>query len=262
MKILVLGGIAESKLLTQLLIDQGHQLIYSIVGMVRKPELPCPLHMGGFSDDKGDNKVDGATGLAHYLIQEKINLLIDATHPYATEISKNAACASQKTGVICWRLERPGWNPKDFSNWHDYDGWPDLLPQIKKFQRPFFSIGKSALQYIEQKPQHQNWIIRSALPFDDVKGVTQINAIGPFDLNDELSLLQEHKVDALISKNSGCTRVIEKLNAADQLGIPVFVQRRPELSSVEKSFNQPEEMVSALQNISQADLSNKKCDKI
>lgn len=244
MKILILGGIAESKQLVLQLIDDNHQVIYSIAGLVRTPELPCEIHVGGFSS----GETSGSRGLANYCKNHKIELLIDATHPYAEEISSNAVNAAKLAKIDCWRYCRPGWDKLKYSNWHDYDQWSDLAPQIKNFKRPFFTIGASILCHSGQRPQHQQWIMRSARILDEVEGIIQINAIGPFYYQDEITLMQQYKIDALISKDSGCSRVAEKLDAALTLNIPVFVQRRPTLAAADKSFDQIDELIAAIKN--------------
>lgn len=244
MKILILGGIAESKQLALQLIDHNHQVIYSIVGLVRTPELPCEIHLGGFSSDEAS----GSQGLANYCITHDVELLIDATHPYAEEISSNAIKAATLANIRCWRYCRPGWDKSKYPNWHDYDHWVDLAPQIETFKRPFFTIGASILKHSEQRPQQQQWVMRSARKLDAVEGIVQINAIGPFYYQDELTLMQKFKVDALISKDSGCSRVAEKLDAAHTLNIPVYVQRRPTLAAVEQSFDQIDALVATIEN--------------
>ncbi|WP_424945649.1 precorrin-6A/cobalt-precorrin-6A reductase [Candidatus Spongiihabitans sp.] len=249
MRILILGGVAESKVLANELIDHGHIVIYSLVGLVRQPDLPCEIHVGGFSR-AGKS---GAQGLAEYCGHRRIELLLDATHPYAAGISANAAQAAKQTAIPCWRFNRPGWNPADYPNWHSYHNWDDLFPQIMRCQRPFFSIGVSALKFADQRPpanpqwqQRQQWIVRSARPFPETEGIIQIIAIGPFGYEDERALMLEHKVDALVSKNSGCGRVSQKLDAALDLDIPVFVQARPALAAVDKSFNAIDALVAAV----------------
>ncbi len=242
MKILVLGGIAESRALTLALIESGHPVIYSIAGLVRRPDLPCTIHSGGFSAGHGD----GARGLAGYCRTNRIDLLIDSTHPYAVNISVNAVAAAADVAIPCWRFDRPGWKRNGHPGWHDYRQWPDLLPQIESFRRPFFSIGASALQFADQRPSHQQWLVRSARPFDPVEGIIRIHAIGPFELAGELELMRRYRVDALISKNSGCSRVAAKLEAAARLGLPVYVQERPELPPVARCFDQIASLIAAV----------------
>lgn len=243
MKILILGGIAESKQLAQQLINQKHQVIYSIAGLVRIPELPCEIHIGSFSS----NAMNGSQGLAHYCKINNIERLIDATHPYAVEISSNAVTAAKLSNIHCWRYCRPGWDQSKYPNWHDYDQWTDLAPQIEKFKRPLFTIGASILNHSDQRPQHQQWIVRSARQLDEVEGIVQINAIGPFYYQDEVALMQQYNVDALISKDSGCSRVAEKLDAALALNIPVLVQRRPILAAADINFDQIDSLIATIE---------------
>ena len=239
MRILILGGIAESKQLAQTLIDQGQLVIYSIVGLVRQPDLNCEIHLGGFSQE---NK-NGIDGLAEFCRDRTIDLLLDATHPYAAEISAHAVAAAGLAGINCWRFNRPGWQSTDFTNWHDYRDWDDLLPQLLEFHRPFFTLGASTMAQAHRRPSHQSWIIRCARPLPPCIGITQINAIGPFNYDDELNLMQLHDVDVLISKNSGCSRVADKLDAAMALDIPLFVQQRPFVMEADKNFDDIEALV-------------------
>jgi precorrin-6A/cobalt-precorrin-6A reductase len=245
MKILVLGGIAESKRITQQLIERGHEVIYSIVGLVRQPDLRCELHIGGFSSqDK-----TGAEGLGSYCLEHKIDLLLDATHPYAVRISANAVVAAKKSQIDCWRYTRPGWGTADYLSWHDFDNWDDLIPQIGDFQHPFFSTGASILEQLDRRPAHQQWIVRSARKLPDIDGIITINKIGPFNYEDELSLMRQYNVDVLISKNSGGLRLAGKLDAAHSLGIPVFVQRRPALARPDKCFERIEDLLAEIPEI-------------
>lgn len=243
MKILILGGIAESKQLAKQLIEYQHTVIYGIVGLVRTPELNCEIHIGGFSSDA----TNGSQGLANYCQSHGVDLLIDATHPYAVGISSNAVTAAKIANIPCWRYYRPGWDESKYPNWHHYDHWDDLAPQIESYRKPFFTIGASILQYSDQRPQHQQWVARSARQQTEVEGITQIHAIGPFYYEDELALMQQHKIDALISKDSGCSRIAEKLDAALTLNIPIYVQRRPELAQADQSFNQIDDLVNAIE---------------
>ena len=233
MKILVLGGIAESKVIARQLIDQGHEVIYSIVGLVRQPDIDCEVHLGGFSNPQQT----GAEGLGSYCKQRAIDLLVDATHPYAQTISANAIAAAELAGIECWRYLRPGWQANYGENWHDFKGWDELIPRIVEFAYPLFTTGASIVAQLDQRPPGQQWIIRSATEIPDLDGLVAIEAIGPFTYEDELALMRQYNVDVLISKNSGGHRLADKLRAADDLNIPVFMQRRPELAIANQSFD-------------------------
>lgn len=243
MYILILGGIAEAKQLAIGLIEQSHFVIYSIAGKARQPELSCEVHTGGFSSANEN----GIFGLQQYCIQNRIELLIDATHPHAQIISEHATTASQLAGIPCWRLERPSWQESDFPNWHSFDSWDALWPQINVFKNVFFSIGLSALQLVERRLPKQHWVIRSTQAFENNQGITQINAIGPFSYDNELLLLQEHRIEALVCKNSGSNQVVEKLHATKDLSIPVFVQNRPKLPTVTRTFIKIASILTAVQ---------------
>jgi len=245
MKILLLGGIAESKRMAQQLIERGHEVIYSIVGLVRQPDLRCELHIGGFSSE---NKT-GADGLRSYCQKNKIDLLLDATHPYAVRISANAVVAAKNARIDCWRYTRPGWDVDGNKDWYDFADWDDLIPRISEFQHPFFTTGASVLEQLDRRPDHQQWIVRSARELPDIDGIITINAIGPFNYEDELSLMRQYNVDVLISKNSGGLRLADKLDAARSLGIPVFVQRRPALAKPDKCFDEVEDLLAEVPEI-------------
>jgi len=245
MNILILGGIAESKHLAQCLIDDDHNIVYSIVELVRHPELPCEIHVGGFSSDTQN----GVNGLAEYCQKQAINLLIDASHPFADEISSNAVSAAVQVNIPCWRYSRASWDKSKYDNWHDYSDWDDLFPQLTNYRRPFFTIGSSIFEHIDQRPGHQQWLVRTARELPEFDGVIQINAIGPFDYQDELEIMEEYEVDALVSKDSGGNHMVEKLDAALSLEIPVFVQSRSELDSASRSFDQIDTHVKAVEQL-------------
>jgi len=233
MKVLVLGGIGESKVITRQLIDQGHETIYSIVGLVRQPDIDSEVHLGGFSNPRQT----GVEGLGSYCKKRSIDLLVDATHPYAQTISANAVAAAELAGIECWRYLRPGWQASCGESWHEFESWDELIPWIVGFAHPLFTTGASIVAQLDQRPPDQQWIIRSATEIPDRDGLVGIKAIGPFTYEDELALMRQYNVDVLISKNSGGHRFADKLRAADDLNVPVFMQRRPELATAHRCFD-------------------------
>lgn len=245
MKVLVLGGIGESKAITRQLIDQGHEIIYSIVGLVRQPEIDCEVHLGGFSNQQQT----GAEGLGSYCRQRAIDLLVDATHPYAQAISANAVVAAGLAGIECWRYLRPGWQANGDENWHEFESWDELIPRIVEFAHPLFTTGASIVAQLDQRPPDQQWIIRSATEIPDLDGLVSIKAIGPFTYEDELALMRQYNVDVLISKNSGGHRLADKLRAADDLNIPVFMQWRPELATANQCYDQVKDLLADIAKI-------------
>lgn len=240
MKVLVLGGISESRRLTEALIAGKFAPVYSIAGLVRRPQLDCEVRVGGFSD--GD--MDGIEGMCRFVRDNGVERLVDATHPYAARISFNAAKAADRAGVSCWRYLRPGWG-EELRGARWFDDWDDLAPMLEEPQRPFFTLGRSVLDNVDRRLPGQHWIVRTAASVEAVDGATVIHGIGPFDYGHEHALMREHGVDALITKNSGTPHGAAKLHAARDLGVPVFVQRRPELVPVERSFDRIEDMLRA-----------------
>jgi len=228
------------------LIDNGIEVIYSIVGLVRTPSLNCAIHRGGFSDGERD----GIAGMAAYVSKKRIDLIIDATHPYAAEISANAVIAGKQSQTPCWRFSRPGWNLEQYENWQRYTHWDELIKKISHHKRPFFSIGRSALNHVHRRPESQHWIVRSAIKPEPIANTTIITAIGPFRYADERKLLETYRVDALITKDSGCRRVENKMEAASDLGMPIYIQSRPNLMVADRTFEKVERIVSALCGVS------------
>ncbi|MEM7195453.1 MAG: precorrin-6A/cobalt-precorrin-6A reductase [Pseudomonadota bacterium] len=242
MNILLLGGIAESKALAKRLIERGDRVIYSIVGLVRTPSLDCEVRTGGFSREG----VDGVDGMAEFCSQRNIELIVDASHPYAEDISAHAMAAASVAGIECWRYLRPGWNADNYAGWYSVSSMDELWPLLSTFRRPFFTIGASALDYTDQRLPQQHWIVRTAQSMPQVEGVTQVNRIGPFYYDDEISLMAEYAVDAVVSKDSGCQRVAAKLDAARDRKLPVFIITRPELVDAHCEFSTPDLLVDAL----------------
>jgi precorrin-6A/cobalt-precorrin-6A reductase len=113
--ILLLGGTTEALRLARRLSPAA---VYSLAGLGRVPDdLPCQVRVGGFG---------GAEGLAQFIREQGIELLLDLTHPYAAQISANAARAAELSGVTCWALRRPGWQAAAGDDWREVDDWSEL----------------------------------------------------------------------------------------------------------------------------------------
>ncbi len=219
LKLLILGGTQDAKQLAIKLHQAGIKCIYSIAGLVRTPELACELRVGGFG---------GAEGLAEYLKQEKIAGLVVATHPFAKRISHNAFVACQLAQVPVWRYLRAPWQQSKDDNWSSASDWLQVLEQTKTAKRPFFTLGREPLTHLDRIPEHQYWLVRTAIgrPQKE-KNYYLEQTIGPFSLDAEIRLLRQHKIDVLVTKNSGGNAVNAKIDAARILGIPVVMLERP-----------------------------------
>lgn len=234
-RILLLGGVTEALAIARRL---GPQHVYSLAGIGRVPQdLQCQVRVGGFG---------GAEGLASYLHEAGITLLIDATHPYAAQISRNAANAARMAGIPCWALRRPAWQAQTGDDWREVEDWAGLIEALKPFRRPLFTLGREPLQHLDEIPPEQFWTLRAleACPGNDRCEV--IGARGPFHIEDERALFQRRKIDVLISKNSGSVATEPKLDVARELGIPVLILKRPALPDVDRAFDSPADLAAAL----------------
>jgi precorrin-6A/cobalt-precorrin-6A reductase len=226
-RILLLGGIGEALTLARRLAVR-HQVIYSLAGRARVPELPCRVRIGGFG---------GVDGLVEWFAGRRCDLLIDATHPYAVRISEHGAAAARHAGVALWAYRRPPWRPKPGDDWREIADWSDLAVMLENYRRPFFTMGLEPLRYMNLIPESQRWLVRvidTSMPV--AERVTVIRAVGPFGLDVELDVFRRYQVDLLVTKNSGGAAVATKLDAARILGIPVAIWRRPELPAVKATF--------------------------
>lgn len=237
MRILVLGGIGEAVKLARKLAPI-HAVTYSVAGKGRRPELPCPTRVGGFG---------GAEGLTAFLNARGIALLIDATHPHAAQISRNAAQAARWAGVPLWTYRRPAWRPEPGDDWRGVTDWAEIVTALRKFRRPFFTIGLEPLRHAATIPLEQQWLVRclAAEPLVAPR-LNVLCATGPFVPDQELALLRDHQIDVLVAKNSGGGAVAAKLTAARQLHIPVVMLERPALPKADWEFAEIESMVTAL----------------
>ena len=149
-RILLLGGVTEALAIARTL---GPEHIYSLAGVGRVPaDLTCQVRVGGYG---------GAEGLAQFVRDEGISLILDATHPYAAQISRNAAEAAQLSGVPCWALRRPAWQPQAGDDWREVSDWAELIEALKPFKRPLFTLGREPLQHLDEIPAGQFWTLRA-----------------------------------------------------------------------------------------------------
>ncbi|WP_295481567.1 cobalt-precorrin-6A reductase [uncultured Pseudomonas sp.] len=224
-RILLLGGITEALAIARRL---GPQHVYSLAGIGRVPDdLICQVRVGGYG---------GAEGLATYLKAERISLLIDATHPYAAQISANAARAAQAAGVTCWALRRPAWQAQPGDDWREVADWAELIDALAPFQRPLFTLGREPLQHLQAIPPQQFWTLRALEACPGNARCEVIGARGPFHLEDERALFARRQIDVLVSKNSGSAATEPKLQVARERGVPVLVLKRPPLPTVDRLF--------------------------
>ena len=223
MRILLLGGTQEARQIAEHLIPNSeYQVIYSLAGRTQSPQLPNGrLRQGGFG---------GIPGLIDYLYEKDIDLIIDATHPFAAQMSRHAVEAAATLDIAVLRVERPAWHPETGDDWRCMDDWASLITALgAEPTRVFLSIGRQHVGEFLAAPQHF-YLLRSIDPPEQMPpNCLCLNDRGPFSLAEELELLKKHKIEVIVSKNSGGQATQAKLLAARELGLPVLMLNRPHL---------------------------------
>ncbi|TBU92072.1 cobalt-precorrin-6A reductase [Phytopseudomonas dryadis] len=234
-RVLLLGGIGEALGIARRL---GPAHSYSLAGLGKVPDdLACQVRVGGFG---------GAEGLAAFIRQHGIGLLVDATHPYAAQISHNAARAARLAGIPCWALRRPGWQASAADDWREVADWAQLIEALRPFRRPLFTLGREPLEHLHEIPGHQHWTVRCLQSLPGTPRAEVIGARGPFSLADERALFERLACDVLVSKNSGSAATEHKLQVARERGLPVLLLQRPALPAADRAFTDPEALWQAL----------------
>lgn len=223
MRALVLGGTADASLLAAEIARAGIDAVYSYGGRTRAPaDQPLPTRIGGFG---------GARGLADYIRCEGITHVIDATHPFAAEMSRNAVEACEQTGTSLIALERAPWTTAPGDNWievSDVSSAAAALPEAPA--RVFLAIGRQHIAPFATRPQHA-YTLRfvdppeAPLPF----AADVIVSRGPFTLDGELEMLRARGLAWIVARNSGGDGARAKIDAARMLGLPVIMISRPKL---------------------------------
>jgi precorrin-6A/cobalt-precorrin-6A reductase len=223
MKLLILGGTGEAAALGSALAkDSQFTATMSLAGRTSHPApQSLPLRIGGFG---------GAEGLARYLTAERIDALVDATHPFAAQISCNAWAAARATGTRLLILHRPEWRPTTGDRWIPVPTMTDAARALGATpRRVFLTIGRQDLAPFRAAPWH-HYVVRSVdppPPYIAPPNCYVIMARGPFDEPGERRLLLEHRIQILVTKNSGGSATVAKLHAARALGLPVVMVARP-----------------------------------
>jgi precorrin-6A/cobalt-precorrin-6A reductase len=222
-RILILGGTTEARALGERLAKRGGlDVTLSLAGRTAAP-VPhaVPVRVGGFG---------GAAGLADYLVAERVDALIDATHPYATIISENAIAAARQTAVPFMTLRRPPWAAVAGDRWIEANDAKAAVSAIGQERRSVFvALGRNELKPFAGAPQHR-YLVRSVDPVDPplpLPQVTYVTARGPFSEADDRALMAAHAIEVVIAKNSGGGAAYGKIAAARTLGIEVIMLRRP-----------------------------------
>jgi precorrin-6A/cobalt-precorrin-6A reductase len=223
MRALILGGTTEATALAHGLAgDRRFDALLSYAGATKSPRpAPIPWRVGGFG---------GPEGLARFLAEGGYDVLIDATHPFAAQMKCHAMEAARLTGLAFLAIERPAWKPGSGEHW-------TMVPNMQAAamalgdepRRVLLTIGQKDLAAFRAAPHHA-YLVRSVdapAPESMPPDARSLPLRGPFRLEDELALLREHRIEMLVTKNSGGSATEAKLEAARSLGVAVVMVERP-----------------------------------
>lgn len=220
-RVLVLGGTAEARTLAADLVTAGVPTISSLAGRVSRPRLPVgEVRVGGFG---------GVDGLAAWLGDQRVAAVVDATHPFAEAISSSAVAACERTGVPLRRLERPGWSEQEGDNWvwvGDLEQAAASVPRLG--ERVLLTTGRQGLGAFAGVGDA--WFLVRCVDPPDTPVPPRHRLVldrGPYSLGAELALIDSHRIDLVVTKDSGGAHTRAKLDAARLRGLTVIVVRRP-----------------------------------
>ncbi len=224
MRVLLLGGTTEASLLARRLAgDDRFTVTLSLAGRTQRPAAqPLETRVGGFG---------GTQGLAEWLHVNGIRAVLDATHPYAAQISANARHACETVGVAHASVVRPPWQRQTCDDWIEVGSTNEAVQAVGTSPRKvFLALGRLELAAFANAPQHR-YVVRT---IDPPKGISLppdlrlILARGPFEIEHERALLADERISIVVCKNSGGPAAYAKIEAARERRIPVVMMRRPE----------------------------------
>ena len=227
---MILGGTGEAAALAaRVATIPGIEAIASLAGRTREPSMPLGnVRIGGFG---------GVSGLVTYLRQMQIDILIDATHPFANQISFNAAAAAHEVGIPRLMLIRPPWEKIEGDRWMEVDSNTTAAAVLEnQAKRVFLTVGRQELAVFAHLKDI--WFLMRMIdpPGEDAlvpPGVILCDR-GPFALDNEKEILIQHNIDTIVSKNSGGDATYAKIIAARELGVQVVMVNRPAIPAGEK----------------------------
>jgi precorrin-6A/cobalt-precorrin-6A reductase len=204
----------------------------SLAGATANPApVPIPQRTGGFG---------GAEGLASYLRAERIDAVIDATHPFAARMSANAVAGARATRTPLVVFTRPPWTRQEGDRWIEVATMDEAVEALGTERKTaFLTQGRLQLVAFANALQHR-YIVRAIdrpAGIDALPECKLILARGPFALDDELKLMRDERVEALVTKNSGGRATYAKIEAARTLGVNVVMMRRPKAPEAETLYD-------------------------
>ena len=222
-RVLILGGTGDAaELVARIATIPGIEAIASLAGRTRQPSVPAGnVRIGGFG---------GVAGLVSYLQEMSIDFVIDATHPFASQISWNAATATAEVGIPRLLFNRPAWEKVNGDRWIEVDDITTAATALSnQAQRVFLTVGRQELSAFAGL--EGIWFLMRVIDPPSPDSLIPIGLVlcdrGPFALDNEREILIHHKIDTIVSKNSGGDATYAKISAARELGIKVVMVKRP-----------------------------------
>jgi len=224
MRVLLLGGTTEASQLAETLYHAGIDSVFSYAGRTEHPvSQPVPTRVGGFG---------GLNGLGIYLVDNNITHVVDATHPFAAQMSQNAFDACSALAIPITRLERCAWQAQPGDHWTHVPSIQTAVAALPDAPtRVFLAIGRQNLSAFNAKRQHHYLLRLVDQPMQAVPlpHTTVVIARGPFTTNNDADLMKSHAITHVVAKNAGGAGAKAKLSAARRLVLPVIMIDRPEL---------------------------------
>lgn len=220
-RVLLLAGTTEATELAERLDDVGVEVISSFAGVTRERRpRPGRLRLGGYG---------GAIGLADYIRLESVDIVVDATHPFAAQMPFHVAAAADATGIERCRVLRPAWVAGDNDRWTsvvDLAAAPAAVRALGA-RRVLLTTGRQGSSVFGSCDDLELVVRSIEAPIGLPDSATIVLDRGPFDVDAELALMRRHGIDVVVAKNAGSDATAAKLVAARRLGLPVVMIDRP-----------------------------------
>jgi precorrin-6A/cobalt-precorrin-6A reductase len=223
MRLLILGGTAQARELAGAVAGRaGLETVLSLAGRTAQPlEQGVPVRRGGFG---------GVEGLVRYLCETGTDLVVDATHPYAAQMSRHAAAAAVRTGVPLLHLCRPPWEPEAPETWIRVPDLAAAVAALPAGARAFTATGRGSLEIFAGREDVWTCLRVIDAPDRAFPGNGEfVVARPPFSVEAEVGVLRRHRATHLVVKNAGGGPARTKLTAAARLGLPILIVDRTPL---------------------------------
>lgn len=220
-KILILGGTQEALATAARLVEDGHNVITSLAGRTQQPPtVGGQIRIGGFG---------GIKGLADYLSKNQIDILIDATHPFAEQISLNAIEAAKQANIPLQNLDRPEWRKSPGDRWIAVSSIDEAIEEIPENARVFLALGSQHIHSFAHRSDVYFAVRMVDPPSEPLPFKQHSLVLGKpgADPQSEINILKEHQISHLICRNSGGAVSFNKVVAARLLSLPVIMIQRP-----------------------------------